>query len=259
MLKIEVNKVGEPRLKTSTVGCTSSRLIVERSKITSQNKFVAVYDPDFVKQKNQVFDQMQKIKFNISDRTSGLSSESLIFGFAPEDPLKVLPARLVKNKSDTQKLWMYLLGLANKMFDEAEPELAQKQRQKIKEIIHPSWILPGGLFTSGIINKSTQLRFHTDNGNVTDCMSVMFCFKRGVEGGALNLPEFNCSIDIAHGSALLFDGQGVSHGVEPFKRINQDSARYTIVFYALEKLKRAAESREAELKKFNQSQMRKLK
>lgn len=262
MNTIELEKKHPPLLKQSTNNFTCNNHITESSilKDKATGKVLAVYSNDFLKHKAfSYFNALQGLKFNKSDRTSGISSYSIIFGSAPLDPLKDHPARHVKNEKETNKLWLNLLSHANRFFETQLKDKANEQLTNNKREIKETWLMPGGYFTSGIINKSNQLVFHTDNGNVAEAMSVMFCFKKGVEGGRLFLPEYDSSIEIADGSILLFDGQSVSHGVEKFKKLNSNSERYTIVFYALNGLRFAAETVQEELKNFNKKQLRKIK
>lgn len=257
-----IKKIGPALLKSSTESFEALDTISQEATIFCEDtgKFIAHYIPDFLKNESAFFyKKLNELKFNHSDRTSGISCDSIIFGSAPEDPLKNLPARNVKNTELTNAVWISLLKRANLCFQENEKDLYEKQKLLVSEKIKPYWVLPGGAFTSGIINKSNQLVFHTDNGNVKDCLSIMFCFKKGIDGGRLFLPEYKTSIEICDGSALIFDGQSVSHGVEKFRRLNQQSQRYTIVFYALSKLSRAAEDSRKEIQKFNAEQKRKLK
>lgn len=259
MQTYELKKSHPSLLKQPTKGVKVSHQISGDFLLQSGSKFVGACKQNFVEGKLQILKRLQKTKFNKSNRTSGISSESLIFGFAPEDPLKNLPARKVENNFETDKLCFHLMKIANKAFWDFQPLLAKRQKAMVASKIGENWILPGGLFTSAIVNKNTQLVFHTDNGNIPDCMSVMLTFKIGIEGGDLILPEFDSKLQLENGSAILFDGQSVSHGVEEFHRMNVKSDRFTIVFYALEKLKRAARNQQEELKAFNAANMRKLK
>lgn len=260
MKTIELKKVGPANLKGSTENFKYNLKIDYDCRIIDKEsgKFILRYIKNNCYSLDY-FSLLKKLKINKSDRTSGISCHSLIFGFAPRDPLKNLPARAVKTEKNTNFVWMNLLKYAVGKFKELEKELFEAQIKKVGGLISKNWVLPGGVFTSGIINKSNQLVFHTDNGNVKDCLSLMFCFKKSIDGGSLILPEYDAAIDIADKSILIFDGQSVSHGVEHFRKMNKDSDRFTIVFYALEKLSKAKDGVKEEIEEFNRKENRKLK
>lgn len=261
MTKIELEKSGDSKLKTTTNGFEPKLIIKDDARITCKQtgKFIARYITNSVKNTGSYFDVLNQIKMAKSNRTSGITSRCLIFGSAPEDPLKNLPARKVKNEPNAVRVWSSLNETGVELFKRYEPEIFDSQLKKVSSTVGENWRLKGGAFTSGIINRSNQLVFHTDNGNVPECLSVMFCFKRGIEGGRLFLPEYESAIEIENGSCLIFDGQSVSHGVEKFRKLNEQAERFTIVLYALEKLKRAEENGKKEIEKFNRQQLRKLK
>jgi len=91
-------------------------------------------------------------------------------------------------------------------------------------------------FTSGIINKDNQLKYHFDTGNFKDVYSCMLGFKEDILGGYLALPEYNCAFEIEDNSLFIFDGQNILHGVTPFEKLTEKSYRYTIVYYSLKRM-----------------------
>ena len=74
----------------------------------------------------------------------------------------------------------------------------------------PSWLLPGGVYTSGIINYNNYLNYHVDNGNFDNAYSAMLVFKKHTEGGYLMLPEYDVGIECADNSLLIFQGVTIS-------------------------------------------------
>jgi len=99
--------------------------------------------------------------------------------------------------------------------------------------ILPDYVLPGGVFTSGIINENNPLRYHFDGGNIKGSWSAMFGFKHAIGGGHLAMPEWGLAAEIRDRSLFLFDGQQTLHGVTPIRRLLESSRRYTIVYYAM--------------------------
>jgi hypothetical protein len=93
-------------------------------------------------------------------------------------------------------------------------------------------------FTNGIINKTNSLVYHFDKGNYPGAMTCLFLFKKDIHGGKLVLPLLDLAIDADDGSALLFDGNFLLHGVSPIRQMSEESYRYTVVYYTLEAVKK---------------------
>ena len=92
--------------------------------------------------------------------------------------------------------------------------------------------------TSFQINKDTEFRYHTDNGNLENTYSTMLTMKKDIRGGYLHLPEYNAVIENENNSILIFDGAATSHGVTPMQMKNKASGRVTVVWYCLNNLKK---------------------
>ena len=64
----------------------------------------------------------------------------------------------------------------------------------------------------------------------------MFGFKQGISGGYLAVPEVGLGFEIGDRSLLLFDGQGLLHGVTPITKRSENAKRYSIVYYSLQQM-----------------------
>lgn len=261
MQKKSITKTAPAQLKQKVPKGASQTRIEEPCELHNGDDLVMRYVPNFFteKEKRILFNYLKGLKVPNSNRTSGISCRSLIFGYAPRDPLKNLPCRLVKNEKH-KGLYPGLNYMIQKIEDYLEsqmPEIAKRQKE-INEQIEPNWKFKSGLFTSGILNKSNQLVYHTDNGNVKGTLSAMVCFKKSVTGGDLHLPEYDVDVDISDGSLIIFDGQGTSHGVRPFHLNNKGGDRFTLVFYSLNNLKHCSSCMADEYKYINSKTMRKL-
>jgi hypothetical protein len=64
----------------------------------------------------------------------------------------------------------------------------------------------------------------------------MIVFKGDVMGGHLVIPELDISLEVADNSLTIFDGQDYLHGVSPIEYLHQDSYRYSVVYYSLERM-----------------------
>jgi hypothetical protein len=115
------------------------------------------------------------------------------------------------------------------------PRLFFRHRMLATKVLS-SFQIEGGPFTSGIINFNSQLRYHFDSGNFKDVWSAMLGFKRDMGGGYLSMPEFGIAAEVCDRSLLMFDGQGILHGVTSLRPLKADAKRYTIVYYSMEQM-----------------------
>lgn len=111
------------------------------------------------------------------------------------------------------------------------PEVFDEDYQAIDAVL-PEWrMTDDSLWTSGVINQSSQLPYHRDGANF-DTWSAMPIVRRGMDGGHLHLPEFDITVNCRDGWALWFNGYRYVHGVTPMSARQKDGYRYTVVFYA---------------------------
>lgn len=243
-LKEEVEVFGEPLV------IEKNAMLIDKS--TRKKIGFIVYNA----YNNENFlESFEKVKYPKSHRLSGLISSSQIFGYAPRDYIKGFPCRKTRFSTDytTHYKVLDLLGVRNfEIFKKHLPEEAEVHQRTLNQTISNNWIMPNGHYTSGIINNSTQLRYHTDNGNVKSCYSAMLSMKRNSKGGNLHLPEYNVLIKNHGGSLLIFDGASTSHGVTKFYNTKENSKRFTIVWYCLRGLSKAKETSYLENKYFNE-------
>ena len=59
----------------------------------------------------------------------------------------------------------------------------------------------------------------------------MLALRSGVDGGCLNVPEYNVTLGIPDRSLTIFNGQQAWHAVTPFYYRNKDAYRFTLVWY----------------------------
>ena len=117
-----------------------------------------------------------------------------------------------------------------------EPHRARDHQQLVQNKVHQDWLLSSTPFTSGVINSSTVLPYHRDGGNIAGSWSAMVCTRKNMAGGNLHLPEYNVTLGVPNNSLIWFNGQAVWHGVTPITAQKKDAYRYTIVFYAKQKV-----------------------
>jgi hypothetical protein len=98
------------------------------------------------------------------------------------------------------------------------------------------WTIGGSPFTSGIVNKNNQLKYHFDAGNFKGVLSNMVVFKKDVDGGHLVIPELDIALEVADNTLTIFNGQEILHGVSTIEYKNEQAYRYSIVYYSLEQM-----------------------
>lgn len=253
-------------LRASPQESDCRNLITESFKMIVDGKVRAVYLTDQpLSLLYSAVSKLDKKSFGISRRLAGIAGGfSRTFGYAPRDPLRqhdyCTRTALYRQKPDVAKVLTEHAEHLSSIYRSVFPESHESQTNLIKNTVRPEWVMPGGIFTSGIVNWNNPLQYHYDAGNFEDTWSVMCVFKKKTDGGHLIIPDFDVKVELAHSSIFLFDGQQDLHGVTPIIKREEDSHRYSVVYYALsrmckcksptEELKHAQKSRtETEMKR----------
>lgn len=186
-----------------------------------------------------LYTEISKMKtWTTSTRASGMVNTSKIFGFQPRNPMHrqdfCTSGVVSKENPELVRLLVRLAEFIDADYKEKNPEQYKKHREKIEDKVLPEWRLGNSIFTSGIINNDNTLTYHLDRGNFPGVWSAMIVLKNNIAGGELCLPEINTALELPDRSLVYFDGQGLIHGVTPFYRLQENSHRYSIVFYSLE-------------------------
>jgi hypothetical protein len=181
------------------------------------------------------------LRYQQTFRTNGLKTTSRVFGFQPRITIRrdfCCAAALATEAPAEHRViagWAEDAGQAAWKFDS---ERMQRQQQRLVESVKPCWALPGGFFTSGIVNLNNPLTYHHDGGNFDDCWSVMVVFARDIEGGLLNVPELGLAFKFGFAGLICFDGSRFLHGVTPIRVRSSLGYRYSVVWYALKGMSR---------------------
>lgn len=185
------------------------------------------------------------IKFDLdvpmdTARLSGIESRNRVFGTVEPNKLRrrvaCSAARLDK---ENPRLLAALTELANQGIEqwcEIDDATFTAHKNLVETKIHPDWLLGETGFTSGVINFTAALPYHKDSGNIPGSWSMMLALRSNVEGGHLHLPEYDVTLGIFDRSITFFNGQAVWHGVTPFHLNKKTAHRFTIVFYAKNKI-----------------------
>lgn len=182
-----------------------------------------------------------RIRYATTGRTSGMLSTSRTFGYAPKLPIRgqetCRDAKLADEDPEAHATIAGLSAVVEDQYRRWNPQAYQQHEEAVTTKVLPEWRLgDGGVFTSGIINRDNKLPYHYDRGNFPDCWSNMLVFKKACAGGNLVCPELDVSFRVRDHSLLMFDGQGILHGVSPFRITRTDGYRFTVVYYSLQQM-----------------------
>lgn len=186
---------------------------------------------------------VRSMKYAHSNRTSYLGSKknkntSKVFGFMPRRVLRAdycHTSATARNYPEQHRILTSFAQNLERYYDTYFPEIFKIHKEKTEQILD-QWKIGETPFTSGIINKNNQLPYHHDKGNFSGVMSNMICFKRGVMGGHLIIPELNVKLAIGDNTLVIFDGQKWLHGVTPIRKSKGEAYRYTVVYYAMKQM-----------------------
>lgn len=180
----------------------------------------------------------KNIRYEKSERTTGLKTQSRIFGYSPRNTIRKdfcsSTSMAVEHPLEHTVICdfgKYIAGLYKEYF----PQIYNKHKDLVTENNLDEWKIPQTPFTSGIVNKNNPLKYHFDAGNISDVLSNMIVFKKNMKGGYLACPEFDIAFECADNTAVLFDGQKILHGVTPLNK-KESSYRYSVVYYSLKQM-----------------------
>lgn len=178
---------------------------------------------------------LKSVEYALSTRSGGMPTISRVFGYQPRITMRRDFCNEASFNQDYPKAYEIVKNQADKaaiLYHQHNPMLFEKHSQ-MADKLKPEHRIPMTPFSSGIINKNNQLRYHYDSGNFKNVWSAMFVMRKDTEGGYLSLPNYGIGIELKNNSLMLFDGQSVLHGVTPINMLNKNSYRLSIVYYSL--------------------------
>jgi hypothetical protein len=182
--------------------------------------------------------------FNGVNRSgSGYRTYSATFGTAPRKPVfqrEGCASTAVKRDWPAQHAVLERYAeRCQAMLADVLPEMVRRSQDESQAIL-PDWRLtPETLWTSGVINRTVAMPYHTDTSNY-DVWSAMPVVRRGVRGGHLHIPEYGVVLECRDSWCSWFPGHRLVHGVTPMRVTDPDAYRYSVVFYALRGMKDCA-------------------
>lgn len=179
---------------------------------------------------------LEAIEYHKGDRTSGLVSNSRIFGYSPRLALRKDYCSSTSLATEQPKQHNVIIEWGKtvaKYYQDFLPERYKSHNEQLTDKVIDEYRIEGTPFTSGIINKNNPLKYHFDSGNFKGVYSCMITVKHDTAGGNLSMPEYELGFNLSNGSIAMFDGQSILHGVTPIQPMSHDAARFTIVYYSL--------------------------
>jgi hypothetical protein len=173
-------------------------------------------------------------------RSSGITNLSRTFGMAPRKPIQwregCAPTSLARDEPDIMNVLTWYAGVLRDILHTTLPDIEAMGQHALAPVL-PEWRLTDdSLWTSGVINKSSQLPYHRDRFNF-DAWSAMPVLRRGARGGYLAVPEYDMVVPCRDGWGLFWSGYRLVHGVTPIHAKEKDAYRFTVVYYALKGMK----------------------
>jgi len=205
---------------------------------SSTNEIVVVYMKLPEKEIKLLREVVKRVHYQKTRRTSGLSTDSRIFGYMPRETIRkdyCSSSALVRDQPKYHAIIANFGARLAQYYQQLAPEVYTEHKKIADEKILPEWRIKGSPFTSGIINKNTQLNYHFDTGNFRDVYSNMIAFKNQCEGGYLAFPMYDMALEIGDGTIAFFNGQKHLHGVTPFTK-GVGGYRFTLVYYTLQQM-----------------------
>ena len=178
-------------------------------------------------------------KYSTGKRSRGLESTSAIFGYSPRVPMRHDYCTVTSMAHNYPKQHHVITDFAKEpvgYYREYFPEEYQYHNAVVEERVMQDWKIGGSPFTSGIVNRNNQLKYHFDAGNFKSVLSNMVVFKKDIEGGHLIIPELDIALEVEDNTVTIFNGQDILHGVSSIEYKNASAYRYSIVYYSLEQM-----------------------
>jgi hypothetical protein len=149
--------------------------------------------------------------------------------------------RFSKQTQEERKNFLDSFAFANHVAETYKahlPDAYEFNRRVIAENINADWLPNDSPFTTCNFNINHAIKHHRDTGNFKNIFSNVLILKEGVIGGYLVFPELGIAFEQSDGALGIFDGQKWMHGVMPLSKVSKGGYRASIVFYALDGMKK---------------------
>lgn len=242
--KIETYKLDYeplPEMKDRPAREDQCEILLDGSKpcqVQVGDRIVLAYDPRPA-ETEMLRSTLAEIKY-VPKVLNGQSTESVQFGFMPggDDRNPHRAGELLwsrKHRKAANRLYMYA-ELPDRLYKEAMKEDRAEHLRQADKNIPKEFRLSSSAWTNGIVNKGNALVLHRDGGSYNGACTGTIVLQKGIEGGAVVFPEIGFGITPKDGARMVFDGGLLLHGVTPFRAVEEESYRYSVVYYTLSAL-----------------------
>lgn len=172
-------------------------------------------------------------------RSSGMRNRSSVFGYtARNSVLRREGCRACGAATEAPELHDVIVGAApvlSQMLAEANPAVTQAAAEAAARI-RPEWRMAGTQWTSGVLNQTSALPYHTDANNAP-AWNAMVVLRRGTRGGYFHIPAYGLTLPCRDGDVCFFPAYRVLHGVTPIRKVDTDGYRYSAVYYTVARMR----------------------
>ncbi len=172
--------------------------------------------------------------------SSGTKNVSKVFGMSPRKLFlqreSCRPSALAHEEPEIHAELEATASVLARWTEANLPEIDAADREVLDEVLDEWRIGEDTIWTSGVVNLTSQLPYHRDGSNFHS-WSAMPVVRRGTRGGYLHVPEYGATIACRDGWVVYFAGWKYVHGVTPIRKISADGYRISIVLYSLRGMK----------------------
>jgi hypothetical protein len=180
------------------------------------------------------------VKMGKTTRASGMENLSRTFGFSPKNVVMrreaCRPSAIAYEQPKEHAVLIETSKLLADLIVEIIPEVYENDHKIMNEVPSEWRMADDALWTSGVVNKASQLPYHQDKANFST-WSAMPTFRRAMQGGYLDIPEYGITVACRDGYVTAFNGFDLVHGVTPMTKLAKDAYRYSAVYYAMRRMK----------------------
>lgn len=183
---------------------------------------------------------MREVRFGKNHRASGMRNINTNFGYTGRVPvLRRMACAMCTMAREQPEIHSVVESAADVMwhqFEELLPEQAATTAEKAASVL-PDWRMVNTPWTSGVINETSALFYHTDRNNFHGSWSAMIVVRRNARGGYLHFPEYGITLQCRDGDLMFFAGSMLLHGVTPIAR-ESGGYRISAVYYSVAKMRK---------------------
>jgi hypothetical protein len=180
------------------------------------------------------------VKMGKTRRASGMENLSRTFGFSPKNVVmrreSCRPSSIALEQPREHAILTATSKVLADLIVSVLPDIYQHDHEVLSEVPDEWKMSDDALWTSGVINKASQLPYHQDQANFST-WSAMPTFRRQMLGGYLDIPEYGVTIGCRDAWVTAFNGFELVHGVTPMTELAKNSYRYSAVYYAMRRMK----------------------